>query len=147
MRNHAASSILSNSVLIAALASMVSSQLFKVFLPLAGGRAPDFRRVADYGGFPSAHSAFISACAFSIGLTEGFSSGLFALAVVCAAIIISDILRLRRTVEQSRIDIARLLEKVELPGPERATQFRSHTPVEVVAGVVWGCVCAYLVWL
>lgn len=143
----ALSAILANSVLIASLAAMASSQLFKVFLPLVKGRAPDFRRITDYGGFPSAHSAFISACAFSIGLTEGFASRLFGLAVVCTAIIISDILRLRSTVAQSRVDIERLMEKTALPRPENFPQFRSHTRVEVFAGVAWGCLCAYLVFI
>ncbi|HUW41056.1 MAG TPA: divergent PAP2 family protein [Rectinemataceae bacterium] len=147
MRDPGFISLVANRALLAALAAVASSQLVKVLAPLVHGRAPDPRRFADYGGFPSAHSAFISACAFEIGLVDGFSSGLFALAVVSAAVIISDILRLRSTVERSKADIDILFERTGLARPGTAPQFRSHSPFEVVAGIVWGCLCAYVVFV
>lgn len=147
MRDPGFLSLFANRALMAALAAMASSQLVKVLAPLARGRAPDLRRLGDYGGFPSAHSAFISACAFEIGLVDGFGSGIFALAAVSAAIIISDILRLRSTVERSKADIEVLFERTGLARPGAAPQFRSHSPLEVLAGILWGCLCALGIYI
>jgi acid phosphatase family membrane protein YuiD len=44
---------------VAAIAAQFSSQAFKVFKPLVKGKPPDFTKIADYGGWPSAHTAFI----------------------------------------------------------------------------------------
>jgi len=73
--------ILLNPPLVAALSAMASSQLFKALKPLAKGRMPDLRKIADYGGWPSSHTAFIVACTVSVGIVEGFRSSLFALAL------------------------------------------------------------------
>lgn len=147
MSGHSLLALAANRALVAALAALASSQLLKVLAPVARFRLPDLRRITDYGGFPSAHSAFISACAAEIGFQEGFDSGLFALATVTAAIVISDIIRLRSTVERSKADIEVLLEHNGLSKTGKRPQFRSHSLGEVLAGIAWGCICGYAIWL
>jgi acid phosphatase family membrane protein YuiD len=139
--------LLFNPPLISAGVAMASSQLFKAIRGLVSGRRVGPSSLADYGGFPSSHSAFIAACATAIGVTEGFRSSLFALAVVAAAIFIYDILRLRTTVAQSKDELDRLLATASLTRLEKPPQFGSHTIPEVLGGIAWGILCALAICL
>ncbi len=139
--------LLLNPPLVSALIAMGSSQLFKAVRPLFRGERTELRRLVDYDGFPSSHSAFIAACAFAIGISEGFRSGAFALSVVAAAIFIYDILRLRTTVAQSKNEVDRLLGREGLDRLEKAPQFGAHSQGEVLAGIAWGILCAAMVCL
>jgi acid phosphatase family membrane protein YuiD len=136
-----------NPVLVASLAAQFSSQLFKVIKPVFRGKRPDVGKLADYGGFPSAHTAFIAACAASIGVTEGFGSGLFALAAVVASILIYDIVKLRKTVELNGRETDRLLENSKLERLAELPQFRAHSTGEILGGMAWGVAWAILICL
>lgn len=131
-----------NPPLVAALAAMASSQAFKALKPLAKGRRPDLRELFDYGGWPSSHTAFIVACALSVGIVEGFRSSLFAVAATVAAILVYDILKMRRVVALDGREIDRLLERASMARSERSPQFEGHSPAEVVGGILWGCAWA-----
>ena len=136
-----------NPALVAALAAMASSQVFKFIRSAFREGRVDLKRISDYGGFPSAHSAFAVAGAVAIGITDGFRSSSFALAVIAASIFIYDILRLRPTIAQSKKEIDRLIERQGLERLEGAPQFDAHSQAEVIAGIVWGIVCAVLICL
>jgi acid phosphatase family membrane protein YuiD len=131
-----------NPALIASLGAMASSQAFKTLKPIAVGKAPDLRKFVDYGGWPSSHSAFIAACAASIGIVEGFRSSAFALAGVVASMLIYDILKMRRVVDLDGREIDRLLDLAGLERREKPPQFRGHSQGEVIAGIAWGCAWA-----
>lgn len=134
-----------NPPLVAAVAAMASAQVFKTLKPLAKGKAPDLRKIADYGGWPSSHTAFITACAVAVGVVEGFRSSLFALAAVVAGILIYDILKLRMVVSLDGKEIDRLLARSSLDRAERRPQFEGHSLAEVLAGLAWGLVWAIIV--
>jgi acid phosphatase family membrane protein YuiD len=131
-----------NPPLVAAFSAMVSSQIFKALKPLAKGKMPDLRKIVDYGGWPSSHTAFIVACTVSAGIVEGFRSSLFAVALVVACILVYDILKMRRVVALDGREIDRLLERAAMSRAEGPPQFEGHSPAEVFAGVAWGCVWA-----
>jgi acid phosphatase family membrane protein YuiD len=137
--------MLLNPPLVAALSAMASSQVFKVLKPLVKGRLPDIRKIADYGGWPSSHTAFIVACTLSVGIVEGFRSSLFALALVVASILIYDILKMRRVVALDGREIDRMLEHASMSRTETPPQFEGHSPAEVVGGMIWGCAWAIAV--
>lgn len=136
-----------NKPLVAALGAQVLSQVFKVFLPVFRGHAPDLTKFADYGGIPSAHTAFISAVTVAIGLTQGWTSPLTALAGVVSGILIYDILKMRKAVEVSLQMGQKALKSAGLSPDEKSPQFKGHSPLEVVAGIAWGAVVAVLVCL
>ena len=136
-----------NPALVASLSAMATSQVFKFLRAIAREGRIDLKRISDYGGFPSSHSAFAVAGAVAIGITEGYKSAAFALAVIVAGIFIYDILRLRPTIAQSKKELDRLMERGGLERAERAPQFEAHSLSEVVAGVAWGLVCAVAVCL
>ena len=126
---------------------MLSSQVFKTLKPLAAGRLPKLRDVANYGGWPSSHTAFIVACTAGVGLAEGFGSSLFALAFTVCCIIVYDILKMRRIVAQDSREVDRLLERSSLSRAEVPPQFEGHSVSEILGGVAWGIAWAVLVCL
>ncbi len=134
-----------NMPLVGALLAMGSAQFFKaVVKPIFRGKAPDLRKISDYGGFPSGHTAFIVACAAGTGISQGFRSPLFGLAAVTAAILIYDIIKLRKTVEVTWSETERLLRESGREPAERPPQFRAHSLAEVIGGGIWGLACAAL---
>jgi acid phosphatase family membrane protein YuiD len=94
--------------LIAAVSIQLGCQLFKVFYYSARQRRFSIRWFFSAGGMPSAHTAFVSALAVSVGLHSGFSSEIFAVAFVFAVIVVYDILRVRAAV-QAHSNVLRLL--------------------------------------
>ncbi len=97
--------------LIAAVATQVLCQLFKVFFYSAKDGTFSFRYFFTSGGMPSAHSAFVTALATSVALNAGIFSDLFAACAVFGFIVMYDAYRLRGTVEKLTIIIRRMLEQ------------------------------------
>ncbi len=97
--------------LIAAVATQVLCQLYKVAYYSAKDGAFSFSYFFTSGGMPSAHSAFVTALATSIAFSSGITSNLFAAAAVFGFIVMYDAFRLRGTVEKLTIIVRRLLEE------------------------------------
>jgi acid phosphatase family membrane protein YuiD len=98
------------------------------------------------GNMPSAHSASVTALVVMIGLKDGVGSGLFALAILFAAIVMYDAIMVRRSSGEQGIAIQQLIKeqnsKVALP---RAA--KGHTPVEVLVGMILGAMIGIVVFL
>lgn len=133
--------------LIITIAIQIACQAFKVVYYSIRHRRLEAARFISTGGMPSAHSAFVTALVVSVGLVEGWSSGAFTVAVVLAAIVVFDALRLRRTVDRH----SRLLQELAALLPEGRRGFSAtavgHSAGEVAAGVVAGAVLALAAWL
>ena len=145
MKDYRVWEILLNPPLVAAFAAMASSQIFKVVKPLVRGKMPDLRKIVDYGGWPSSHTAFIVSCTLSVGIVEGFRSNLFAVSGVVASILIYDIFKMRRVVALDGREISRLLERGSMARLEKPPQFEGHSPAEVVGGILWGAAWSIMV--
>ncbi|MFW5827249.1 MAG: divergent PAP2 family protein [Alkalispirochaeta sp.] len=136
--------------LVISVISQVSAQIFKVVLYSVAERRFAIDRLVNAAGMPSAHTAFVTALAASIGLQRGVSSDIFAVAFVFAAIVIYDSFRLRGHVQRHAEALNRLLApRRELPGssysrrdPQELSEHVGHTGMEVVAGIIWGLVFA-----
>ena len=73
--------LISNSVLITALIGWFAAQVLKMIL-VWDKKKFDFKRIIGSGGMPSSHSSFVMALTMSIGFTQGFDSGAFAISAV-----------------------------------------------------------------
>lgn len=136
-----------NKPAMAALIAQVSSQIFKIFLPLFKGKKPELKKFTHYGDIPSAHTAFIIALSFSIGFNEGWDSPLFAICGVITGIIIYDILKLRTAVEVSLEISRKIMKKDNITLDKKIPQFKGHTTLEVVTGIIWGLIVSILIQL
>ena len=136
-----------NPALLITVAIQFGCQAYKVVYYSIRNRRLEAHRLFSTGGMPSAHSAFVSALVVSIGLVEGWSSAAFTVAVVLAAIVVFDAVRLRRTVDHQSRALTELIALL----PDKRPQFNppvvGHSPAEVVVGMLVGAVLAALAYL
>lgn len=142
------SEFLSSSILVTSIISWFAAQLLKVVFVLIRTKRVDFKRFIGSGGMPSSHSAFVVSLSAAVGLTEGFSSNLFAVCVVISLVVMYDAAGVRRAAGQQ----ARILNKlVDKWGKEdlaetgkKLKELLGHTPFEVFAGAVLGALIALI---
>lgn len=133
--------------LISAVVVQLACQAFKVVLYSFREKRPAFSWFFSAGGMPSAHSAFVTSLAVSVGFWNGFGSELFAVACVFAIIIIYDAWRLRGAVAHHARVLSRLMEKHPdlLEGPINVNI--GHSLPEILVGILTGGGFAVIVYL
>ncbi|VFQ67266.1 unnamed protein product [Cuscuta campestris] len=100
------------------------------------------------GGMPSSHAATVTALAMAIALQDGAGGPAFAIAVVLACVVMYDATGVRQHAGRQ----AELLNQIvcELPPEHPVASIRplrdslGHTPLQVLAGALLGCLVAYL---
>ena len=123
-------------------------QIFKVCTDLIINKKLNVKRIVGAGGMPSSHSAVITSLAVCIGKEYGFDSGIFAIALVMACVVMYDAAGIRRAAgKQARI-INKILETpglttVEVQG--KLIEALGHTPVQVFVGAIIGIVVGFII--
>lgn len=136
-----------NQVFWVSFAAWFIAQTLKGLLSFAKTRKVDFRRFVGAGGMPSSHSAFVCSLAYCIGETEGWSSGVTALAIVFAFIVMYDAAGVRLAASRQAASLNKLMDELFEEGEfhqERLKEFLGHTPVEVFCGALLGIFIALL---
>lgn len=134
--------------LLTAVGVQLACQAFKVVLYSIREKRLALSWFVSAGGMPSAHSAFVTSLAVSVGLWNGFQSDLFAVACVFAIIIIYDAFRLRGAVAHHARVLSRLVAKHPdlQEGPINVNV--GHSLAEILVGILTGGgfgVVAYLI--
>ncbi|KAK7815382.1 uncharacterized protein LOC111999211 [Quercus suber] len=137
-----------NLPLLSAILAGALAQFLKLFTTWYKERRWDTKKMLDSGGMPSSHSATVTALAFSIGLHDGTGGSTFAIALILACVVMYDATGVRLHAGRQ----AELLNQIvcELPSEHPLSNIRplrdslGHTPLQVVAGAVLGCIIAYL---
>jgi acid phosphatase family membrane protein YuiD len=142
-----------NLCLVVAFSSWTYAQVIKTIIHAIINKKLDLERLVGDGGMPSAHSATVTSLATYIGLTEGFGSPIFALALIFAMIVCHDAMGVRREAGKHAIlliEISKAFEEVakeELP-ELRLKEFVGHSPIQVGAGIILGIANAgFIYWL
>ena len=135
--------VLDNTPLIAAVSATFAAQVVKVILVLLTERRWALDRMLETGGMPSSHSATVTALAVTVGMTEGFGSTLFALAVVFAGIVMYDASGIRRAAGMHAQLINDLVQELahlfdEGFQPKALKTLLGHTYPQVVVGALLG---------
>ena len=110
----------------------------------------DFTYFVSTGGMPSAHSAAVCGVAWSVGLTEGFGTPVFAVAFTLACVTMFDASTLRLNAgRQAQLlnEIAREVFAGRRVPREPLRELLGHTPLEVVVGMLVGILVATAVVL
>ncbi len=134
-------------IVIVCVFAWALAQTIKVLLRYRQVRKWDLHLLWGSGGFPSAHSAFITCLMIQIGFVEGFRTSLFALALGTWAIVIYDSFNVRYAVGIQAQALNKLREELknELHEPiEPLKEILGHTPTQVVAGIFLGAFIALL---
>jgi uncharacterized protein len=133
--------------LLSAVVVQLACQAFKVAFYSVQEKRFAISWFFSAGGMPSAHSAFVTSLAVSVGLWNGFRSDLFAVACVFAIIIIYDAFRLRGAVAHHARVLTRLAEAHPDLHEEPINVNVGHTLPEIVAGILTGGGFSIVVYL
>ena len=140
--------ILENTILISAVTAWFIAQVLKVIINFTIHRTFDLGFLISSGGFPSSHSATVSALALGIGKYYGWDSPIFAVAAIFAMIVMYDAAGVRRAAGKQAEVINQLVEglyqQMSHLSQERLKELIGHTPFEVFAGATVGILVGLL---
>jgi len=117
--------------------AMLAADIVKTIIDLMMGR----KRVRYFfrsGGFPSGHSAMVSALVVTMAHLEGLSSSAFTISAVFAIIVMYDAIHLRNEAGKHAEALNKLNSKLNLE------ESLGHTHLEVVGGASFGAFMAFL---
>jgi len=133
--------ILSNRAITTPVLTWFLAQSIKFFHYYIKHRKPDFRKLIDSGGMPSSHTAFTVSLATLIGIHNGFSSDIFAMAVIFSFIVMAYAAGVRRAAGKQAQVLNRLVNSSEhIHLDKQLKELLGHTPVEVFAGAALGII-------
>lgn len=139
--------IFDNRVLMAAFLAWLLAQVGKTILELFKQRKFMLSRMVSSGGMPSSHSALVTGLATATGRQFGITSGVFAITVVLASIVMYDAAGVRRAVSiQARI-LNQMIEEAFQGSPmaeKRLRELIGHTPIQVFVGGLLGICVGFL---
>lgn len=134
--------LFSNHVLISALSAWGLAQILKIPIHYLRTGKRDWSLLFRAGGMPSSHSALVSGAAHGIGLSQGFNSPLFALAVAFAMVVIYDATGIRRQAGRHATIINAmvngLIQGHPEHGSEKLREVLGHSPAEAIVGIIMG---------
>ena len=141
-----------NPILTVALLAWFVAQVLKTLINFLLLGKFQLERMWGDGGMPSAHSATVCAMVIATARSEGFGSAIFAVAAVVAIITMHDAMGVRReTGEQAKVlnkMIEQWIDVTEKNAPflqnMHLKEMVGHTPLQVLAGFVVGCVVGAL---
>lgn len=142
-------SIGQNIVLLTTLSAWLIAQILKTLTSYWHHRELQWERLVGAGGMPSSHTALVVSLACSVGLRDGFTSSIFAISLVLAAIVMYDAAGIRRAAGKQARVINKLIHQLRVEHTVRDVRLKEllgHTPLEVLAGAVLGTVISYGVW-
>ncbi|SFI86289.1 divergent PAP2 family protein [Thermoflavimicrobium dichotomicum] len=154
--------LFSNFPLWASITAIVSAQLLKVPWNYFISQKWDLGWLFHSGGMPSSHTSAVISLATAIGLTEGWHSNSFAIAVIFAIIVMYDATGVRRhagiqaqVINQLVEDFSTLLHEIrqlnEKPLRKSGIKLKEilgHKPIEVFVGFWFGIMIALVMyWL
>jgi acid phosphatase family membrane protein YuiD len=145
----ALAALLSNKVLIAALAWWAIAQLIKVPISYAVNRKIDLRLWVSAGGMPSSHAALVCALATGAALQNGFDSTAFAICVALAMIVMYDATGVRQAAGKQAAILNQIIDELFQGHPiseQRLKELLGHTRFQVIVGALMGILGTLLMW-
>ncbi|KAK9938618.1 hypothetical protein M0R45_015344 [Rubus argutus] len=118
-------------------------EFLKLFTTWYKEKRWDSRRMLGSGGMPSSHSATVTALAVAIGFQDGTGGSTFAIAVVLACVVMYDATGVRLHAGR-QAEFVSYLQKHPVSSVRPLRDSLGHTPLQVLAGAVLGCIVAYL---
>ena len=127
----------------------LTADALKVLLLYLKNGVVHWKRFFGTGGMPSSHTAFISGFTASVGLSEGFTSAIFGMALGVAILTSVDACGLRRSAGlQAEVlnKIVAELYRGKKAKPPKLRDTLGHSVAEVVVGAVIGTLVVLLIY-
>ena len=139
-------------VMVLSFLSWAAAQVIKGIIDRILYGEFSLERFLASGGMPSSHSSLVMCCALTIGRLYGYDSGLFALSMLFAGIVMYDACHVRKASgEQAQAlnDLIRLFSEVhpEMNPQEELKVVMGHTLLQVFFGAMLGIFIAMLAGL
>jgi len=141
--------IFQNIILLSGFTAWGIAQTIKIPIEYLSTKKWNWSLLFRAGGMPSSHSALVTGIAHSVGLFNGFSSHIFAIAATLAIVVIYDATGIRRQAGRHAELINAMIEDLTSGHPlkgEQLLEVLGHTPVEALAGVILGLTVAQIFW-
>ena len=138
-----------NKILVVTLTVWAIAQTIKVIIGIIQEKRFNFRWFIGPGGMPSSHAASVTALATTIGLDDGFTSGLFAIAVVFALVTMFDAQGVRRSTGMQAGILNKIMDDMYWKGKieyQRLGELVGHTPIQVFVGLFLGLALALILY-
>ncbi len=142
------SQIIANRPLVIPIVAWIIAQTLKTIIQSLRDRHFNIRYMVSAGGMPSAHTALVSSLATTIGIILGVGSGLFAISVVLAFVVMYDATGVRQAVDKQSAVLNHLMDNFPKTKHEFEyilRQLVGHTRLQVTMGAILGVLLA--VWL
>ena len=123
-------------------------QILKFFIELIRNKKVDLKRLVGAGGMPSSHSAIVCSLASCIGKEYGFNSGLFAISLIFAFVVMYDACGVRRAAGKQAVLLNKLIETPGLTNievQEKLVEVLGHTPIQVFVGALLGIIVGIII--
>lgn len=136
-------------VLIPLLAGAFT-QILKFLIQIARGELR-WSTLQEYGGMPSAHTAFVISLSTVVALENGIASPAFAICAIFSLLIIRDAIGLRQFLGQHgrilNMLIRDLPDEEEKKYPRHLVERLGHTPWQALVGGLVGLLIGWLLYL
>jgi len=126
-----------------------SAQIIKLLLYYVVHRRINFKRLFEMGGMPSSHSAAVASLSLIVALKTGFTSVVFAVTVFFSFLVIYDAAGLRKAAGQQATILNKILDEFNKKGKfseEKLIELIGHTPVEIIIGILYGFLLAFILY-
>lgn len=141
-------SFFQNEAIIIPLIAWFIAQTIKVIIVSFRKKKFTFSSYLIPGGFPSSHTASVTALATVIGMEAGIDSMIFAVALALAVFIVYDASVLRRASQRQARSLNRLIDAMSMEEEmEPLRDVLGHTWLEVFVGGIIGIGLAFLMLL
>lgn len=140
--------ITSNYILNVSVAAWATAQILKTILNYFATKKLNLERLVGSGGMPSAHSATVTALTTATFKYCGFSSPLFRITFIFAAVVMYDAMGVRRAAgDQAKVlneltDVFTMDER--FIDSKKLKELVGHTPIEVIGGAITGFIIALI---
>lgn len=135
--------------IIAAIAAMSISQLFKIITELIKNKTFNPNSLVVSGGMPSSHAALLTAITTAFAFQEGLGSPSFLITLSILMIITYDATGVRKLAGEQAQEYNKLLDQLpnnQKKGLKKLTVRHGHTHCEVVAGIILGITVASILY-
>ena len=140
--------ILNNLPLVAAFVAWFVAQIIKIFLDLLQNKKFNFSLLVSSGGMPSSHTSSVCALTTAIGIQNGISSQIFAIAFVFSVVVMYDAMGVRRETGKHSEILNNLINDILDYKPEyfqkNLKELVGHTPFQVLCGVILGVITSVI---
>ena len=139
----------------AAIVANLTAQLLKPVIRYIRTRDWDWHLALESGGFPRSHTSTVAALTLAVGITDNFSSTLFAVTLMFSLIVAYDAANVRYyagqniRITQQLIKDIQILTQTRLDDPIYLTKVKEvlgHKWIEVFGGIILGLIIAGLMY-